>query len=254
MTASGASDPAQAHGPLRGPAARGRHPRSSSSGWARSCRSVDPRFLSVDNLMNIATNYSDIGIGAVGMTLVLLIGGIDLSVASVMALGGLVAAIAMVWWGLPIPIAILLGVASGARHRPHQRAPHPARAAAALHRYPGHAGCGPGHRRGHDERPGGDRPADGVHRDRPGLHRPVPIPVIVMVAVAIVVGSVPCLPPVGHVHLLDRRQRDSGHPDRPAGGAGKDLRLRHVRAAGRAGRRARRVASRRLAARAIARL
>jgi ribose/xylose/arabinose/galactoside ABC-type transport system permease subunit len=71
------------------------------------------RFLSIDNLMNIAKNYSDIGIGAVGMTLVLLIGGIDLSVASVMALGGLVASIAMVWWGLPVPIAILLGIGAG---------------------------------------------------------------------------------------------------------------------------------------------
>lgn len=75
---------------------------------------VNPRFLSVENLMNIARNYSDIAIGAVGMTLVLLIGGIDLSVASVMALGGLVAAIAMTSWGLPIPIAILLGVGAGA--------------------------------------------------------------------------------------------------------------------------------------------
>jgi ribose/xylose/arabinose/galactoside ABC-type transport system permease subunit len=75
---------------------------------------ANPRFLSVENIMNIAKNYSDIGIGAVGMTLVLLIGGIDLSVASVMALGGLVASIAMVWWGLPIPIAILLGIGAGA--------------------------------------------------------------------------------------------------------------------------------------------
>lgn len=71
------------------------------------------RFLSIDNLMNIARNYSDIGIGAVGMTMVLLIEGIDLSVASVMALGGLVASIAMVWWGLPVPIAILLGIGAG---------------------------------------------------------------------------------------------------------------------------------------------
>jgi ribose/xylose/arabinose/galactoside ABC-type transport system permease subunit len=75
---------------------------------------ANPRFLSIDNLMNIARNYSDIGIGAVGMTLVLLIGGIDLSVASVMALGGLVAAMAMVTWGLPVPVAIVLGVAAGA--------------------------------------------------------------------------------------------------------------------------------------------
>jgi ribose/xylose/arabinose/galactoside ABC-type transport system permease subunit len=75
---------------------------------------ANPRFLSIDNLMNIARNYSDIGIGAVGMTLVLLIGGIDLSVASVMALGGLVASMAMATWGLPIPVAIVLGVAAGA--------------------------------------------------------------------------------------------------------------------------------------------
>ena len=75
---------------------------------------ANPRFLALDNFMNIAKNYSDIAIGAVGMTLVLIIGGIDLSVASVMALGGLVAAIAMTSWGLPIPIAILLGVGAGA--------------------------------------------------------------------------------------------------------------------------------------------
>jgi len=75
---------------------------------------ANPRFLSLDNFMNIARNYSDIGIGAVGMTMVLIVAGIDLSVASVMALGGLVAALAMTSWGLPIPIAILLGVAAGA--------------------------------------------------------------------------------------------------------------------------------------------
>lgn len=75
---------------------------------------ANPRFLSLDNLLNIARNYSDIGIGAVGMTLVLLVGGIDLSVASVMALGGLVAALAMTSWALPIPIAIVLGLIAGA--------------------------------------------------------------------------------------------------------------------------------------------
>jgi len=31
---------------------------------------ANPRFLSLENLMNIARNYSDIGISAVGMTLV----------------------------------------------------------------------------------------------------------------------------------------------------------------------------------------
>lgn len=72
-----------------------------------------PNFLSVENLLTIAKNYSDIGIAALGLTLVLLTGGIDLSAGSVMALGALVAALAMTAWGLPVPVAILLGVLSG---------------------------------------------------------------------------------------------------------------------------------------------
>ena len=121
---------------------------------------ANPRFLSIDNLMNIARNYSDIGIGAVGMTLVLLIGGIDLSVASVMALGGLVAAIAMV----------VVGPARPHRHPPGHRAR--ARAIGLVNglliqrlRLPpfiatlGMLGVARGHRRGHHGRPGRERPA-----------------------------------------------------------------------------------------------
>lgn len=52
------------------------------------------------------------------MTFVLIIGGIDLSVGSVMALAGAILGIAMVNWGLPLPIAVflclLVGLACGA--------------------------------------------------------------------------------------------------------------------------------------------
>lgn len=44
---------------------------------------LDPRFLSFQNLMNIASQASYIGIMAVGMTFVLLIAGIDLSVGAI---------------------------------------------------------------------------------------------------------------------------------------------------------------------------
>ncbi len=43
-------------------------------------------FLSERNLLNVLTFASEIGILAVGMTLVILVGGIDLSVGSIMAL------------------------------------------------------------------------------------------------------------------------------------------------------------------------
>jgi ribose transport system permease protein len=47
---------------------------------------------------------------SVGMTFILIIGGIDLSVGSVMALGASVLSIAMVHWGLPLYAAALLGI------------------------------------------------------------------------------------------------------------------------------------------------
>lgn len=50
---------------------------------------------------------------AVGMTLVLIVAGIDLSVGSVMALGAAVMAVARVEWQLPLPVAILLCLAVG---------------------------------------------------------------------------------------------------------------------------------------------
>ena len=52
-----------------------------------------PQFLSVPNLVNIALSIAITGILAVGMTAVILTGGIDLSVGSVAALAGVVAAL-----------------------------------------------------------------------------------------------------------------------------------------------------------------
>src|SRR3712207_5775155 len=54
---------------------------------------VAQNFLSVANLVNVALSIAITGILAVGMTMVILTGGIDLSVGSVVALAGVVAAI-----------------------------------------------------------------------------------------------------------------------------------------------------------------
>lgn len=76
------------------------------------------RFLTPSNLMNIALQTSIIAIVAIGMTFVMLTAGIDLSVGSVMALCGALAAGLAVRQGLGtfagIGLALLAGVAVGA--------------------------------------------------------------------------------------------------------------------------------------------
>jgi ribose transport system permease protein len=82
---------------------------------------LSPAFRQMGNLLLIATMASTIGIVAVGQTLVLLTGGIDLSVSSVVALSGMIAASLMKYGLGPIPpltglsswIAIGCGLAVG---------------------------------------------------------------------------------------------------------------------------------------------
>ena len=70
-------------------------------------------FWSPQTVKTIVNQSADLTAVAVGMTLVLVIGGIDLSVGSVMALCGAVLGIAMVDWSLPFPVALLLCLAAG---------------------------------------------------------------------------------------------------------------------------------------------
>lgn len=63
-------------------------------------------FLSVRNFLNILDQITVLGIMAVGMTFVILIGGIDLSVGSVLALSMMVLGYLNVEAGLPMAVAI----------------------------------------------------------------------------------------------------------------------------------------------------
>ncbi|BFV60783.1 ABC transporter permease [Kitasatospora sp. CMC57] len=69
-----------------------------------------PKFATSDNLTNIATEITLNTMLAVGMTFVILVGGIDLSVGSVMALSAVVAGPLLTAQGLSTPVAILLAV------------------------------------------------------------------------------------------------------------------------------------------------
>lgn len=72
-----------------------------------------PYFFGVKNLMNIGRAVAIRGVVAAGLTLVMISGGLDLSVASVMAASGMLAA-TLVTKGSPIWVAILAALALGA--------------------------------------------------------------------------------------------------------------------------------------------
>ena len=78
-------------------------------------------FFTLTTFRTIANQIPDITIVAVGMTFVLIIAGIDLSVGSVLALAGSVLGIFLVEFGLPLPVAILACLTCGYSLRPCQR-------------------------------------------------------------------------------------------------------------------------------------
>jgi len=78
-----------------------------------------PRFAEVENLLLVARQFSMFATMGVGMTMVILTGGIDLSVGSVLALSGCVAAKCIVWLAphadahIVVFAGILAGLATG---------------------------------------------------------------------------------------------------------------------------------------------
>ncbi len=69
-------------------------------------------FFTSKNLSNVSRAFSWIAIAAFGQSLVIIIGGIDLSVGAVMALAGLISALSL-QAGLSIPSAIAAGLLTG---------------------------------------------------------------------------------------------------------------------------------------------
>ncbi len=74
---------------------------------------VSDRFATWDNLQNVTRQVSINAIIAAGMTIVILTGGIDLSVGAVMALSMTLTA-SVLLAELPIPVALAIGLATGA--------------------------------------------------------------------------------------------------------------------------------------------
>ncbi|CAM7025805.1 Sugar ABC transporter permease YjfF [Klebsiella michiganensis] len=82
------------------------------------CLTQFPGFASTRVICNILTDNAFLGIIAVGMTFVILSGGIDLSVGSVIAFTGVFLAKAIGFWGISplvaFPLVLVMGCAFGA--------------------------------------------------------------------------------------------------------------------------------------------
>ncbi|HJQ35415.1 MAG TPA: ABC transporter permease [Pyrinomonadaceae bacterium] len=73
---------------------------------------LTPHFLTVSNLLNVAEQAAIIAIVAVGMTFVIITGGIDLSVGSVLAFAGVVMA-SVLHADVPVPLALAAALGTG---------------------------------------------------------------------------------------------------------------------------------------------
>ncbi|MET3514830.1 ribose transport system permease protein [Pseudacidovorax sp. 1753] len=75
--------------------------------------SLSEYFFTAETFITIANEVPALTVMAVGMTFVLIIAGIDLSVGSVLALSAAVTAAAILQWKLAVPAAAALGLATG---------------------------------------------------------------------------------------------------------------------------------------------
>ena len=78
---------------------------------------LEPSFGTVSNAANITRNFAPFGIMALGMTVVIITGGIDLSVGSIMGLVAIVAGLFLTWeypWYVAFGMGLLTGLICGA--------------------------------------------------------------------------------------------------------------------------------------------
>ena len=73
---------------------------------------ASPHFLTGTNLESVVRQTAVINIMSLGMTIIIIAGGIDLSVGAILAMSGVLGAMAM-QHGLPVPVGILVGILTG---------------------------------------------------------------------------------------------------------------------------------------------
>lgn len=75
---------------------------------------ASPNFAQVGNIMSILQATSVNGVLAIAATLVIITGGIDLSVGTLMTFTAVIAGVVLTWWGMPLPLGVLGAIGAGA--------------------------------------------------------------------------------------------------------------------------------------------
>lgn len=75
---------------------------------------ASPNFAQVGNMMSILQATSVNGVLAIAATLVIITGGIDLSVGTLMTFTAVIAGVVLTWWGMPLPLGVLGAIGAGA--------------------------------------------------------------------------------------------------------------------------------------------
>ena len=115
---------------------------------------ASPHFLTSTNLSSVVRQTAVINIMALGMTMIIITGGIDLSVGAILAMGGLLGTMAMEK-GASIPVGVLVGMLTGLVCGLANGVMTTQLADRAVHRDAGHAGHLSRRDADHLERPAG---------------------------------------------------------------------------------------------------
>lgn len=75
---------------------------------------ASPNFLKFSNIIGIVLATCVTGVLALGVTFVIIAGGIDLSLGTVMTFSAVMSAVFVTYWKLPIPLGVCAGIAAGA--------------------------------------------------------------------------------------------------------------------------------------------
>ncbi len=75
---------------------------------------ASPNFMQADNLVAILQATAVNGVLAIACTFVIISGGIDLSVGTLMTFCAVMAGVVLTYWGLPLPLGIVAAILSGA--------------------------------------------------------------------------------------------------------------------------------------------
>lgn len=74
---------------------------------------ASPNFATFSNIVGILVSTAVIGLLSVGVTFVIITGGIDLSVGTVMTFGSVMTGVFISYWNLPLALGVLGGIAAG---------------------------------------------------------------------------------------------------------------------------------------------